>query len=191
MILVAATAIGFEGLRFAVGDFQELRVELSESLSALTDSPDRWPSWAWAVASCYGLVATVLVPFCWSWTLAMVALCLRRPRARLRRLTCQPGAIACFSASSALIPPLFGFLFLALVWVPFPPIGYESVVWRKSLALLFIVLPALSGFAVLGAWLGLLLGGRWRPESTWVDRAGRVLGMYWIGSILLLAWAFS
>jgi hypothetical protein len=37
-----------------------------------------------------------------------------------------------------------------------------------------------SSFAVIGAWLALALGRRFRPERSWVDRAGRVLGAYWV-----------
>src|SRR5262245_54032501 len=35
------------------------------------------------------------------------------------------------------------------------------------------------GFAVSGAWLTLWLSGRWRPERTWIDRLGRVMGWLW------------
>ena len=44
----------------------------------------------------------------------------------------------------------------------------------------------LYSLAVAGAWLALALSGRWRPEPDWLDRAGRVLGLLWIVSPLLL-----
>ncbi len=37
-----------------------------------------------------------------------------------------------------------------------------------------------AGLVVAGAWLSLILAGAWRPELTWVDRAGRAVGVYWI-----------
>lgn len=45
-------------------------------------------------------------------------------------------------------------------------------------------MPRHAGFLVAGAWLALLLAGAWRPEPTWVDRAGRALGVYWIFAAL-------
>jgi hypothetical protein len=41
-------------------------------------------------------------------------------------------------------------------------------------------MPQYAGLLVAGAWLTLLLAGAWRPEPTWVDRAGRALGVFWI-----------
>ena len=41
------------------------------------------------------------------------------------------------------------------------------------------------GFSVAVAWLTLTLGGRWRPEPSWIDRMGRVLGFYFIAIIPL------
>jgi hypothetical protein len=34
--------------------------------------------------------------------------------------------------------------------------------------------------AVAGAWFVLALAGWWRPEPSWIDRAGRVVGFLWI-----------
>lgn len=45
-------------------------------------------------------------------------------------------------------------------------------------------MPRHTGFVVAGAWLTLLLAGAWRPEPTWVDRAGRALGVSWIFAAL-------
>ena len=36
------------------------------------------------------------------------------------------------------------------------------------------------GFAVGGAWLALVLFGRWRPEKTWLDRLCRAMGWLWL-----------
>ncbi len=44
----------------------------------------------------------------------------------------------------------------------------------------FWMTAADSGFAVLIAWTTLALSGCWRPEPSWIDRSGRVLGVVWI-----------
>jgi hypothetical protein len=40
--------------------------------------------------------------------------------------------------------------------------------------------------AVLGSWLALALSRRFRPERSWIDRAGRALGLYWVLLLLTL-----
>jgi hypothetical protein len=188
MILIAATAIGLAGLRASVGDFAELSQQLHESLSAFSNPPNGWSSWSWGICSFYGLAATVLVPFCWSWTLALLAIHLRRPRPRRRRLASRPGAMACFAAGLTLVPALIGPLCLCLVSGSFSWADFQSTEWQKGLGVFYIFLPAMTGFTVAGAWTCLILGRRWRAEPSWIDRAGRVLGVYWIGAILLPAW---
>jgi hypothetical protein len=46
------------------------------------------------------------------------------------------------------------------------------------------------GFAVLGGWAVLVLSGRWRPEPSWIDRAGRIIGATWIGAVVLARFLF-
>jgi hypothetical protein len=41
------------------------------------------------------------------------------------------------------------------------------------------------GFAILGGWVALVLSGRWRPEPSWIDRAGRIIGVTWIAAVVL------
>ncbi len=41
-------------------------------------------------------------------------------------------------------------------------------------------MPRHAGLMVAGAWLALILAGTWRPERSWLDRAGRALGWFWI-----------
>ncbi len=43
-------------------------------------------------------------------------------------------------------------------------------------------------FAVVGAWLALALSGRWRTETSWIDRLGRLLGWLWVG-VTVLNWS--
>jgi len=48
-----------------------------------------------------------------------------------------------------------------------------------------------AGFAVAAAWLALWVGGWWHPAPTWVDRAGRVLGCYWVVVFVIDPFYFS
>jgi hypothetical protein len=187
MVLIAATAIGLGGLRGWV----ELGAELGESVATIAHPEAGWSPWGWAIYQGYGLLGEVLLPFCCSWTLALLALRLRGPRPRLRRLARQPGAMACYSAAVGLIPALIGVLGWVLIWGPRSGAGFDSQVWERLLEPAFLVVPPLAGSAVLGSWATLLLGGRWRAERSWIDRAGRCLGVYWIGVITLPFWAMG
>jgi MFS family permease len=190
LALVAATALGLAGLRFALGELRDVREELWESLATIASPGDSRP-FLWAVGAVYGLTVSVLVPFCWAWTLTILALRLRNPHPRLSRLSRQPGAIACYSASIVLVPSLFGLVFLGLLsWLYFD-VRYESPVWQKCLGFFFLLLPASTGIAVIGSWATLFAGRRCLPEPTWIDRTGRMLGVYWISAVLLPLWALS
>jgi hypothetical protein len=49
----------------------------------------------------------------------------------------------------------------------------------------FVYTTHSAGLAVAGAWLLLALTGSWVTEPTWIDRWGRVLGVYWLFGIPL------
>ena len=173
MVLIAATAVGLATLRTAVGDFGELRRQLMESVFSVGQPPDGWSWLSWAVFSVYGLGTTALVPFCWAWTLASRALRLRRPRPTRSHMARQPGALGCFTAALILAPATIPPLFLWTVLGSISSIPNPSTEWQKTLGVYFIFLPALTGFSVLGAWWSLFLARRWRPEASWIDRAGQ------------------
>jgi hypothetical protein len=44
---------------------------------------------------------------------------------------------------------------------------------------------ATIGMAVASSWILLLMTGLWRPERSWIDRAGRALGSFWIMALPL------
>jgi hypothetical protein len=44
-------------------------------------------------------------------------------------------------------------------------------------------IPSEIGCAVAAAWIVQATGGRWRSEPSWIDRMGRILGIYWIATI--------
>lgn len=107
---------------------------------------------------------------------ALIPIRLQRPRPGLRRLARQPGFAACCALAAVLA---LGFL-QGLVLVLFRDV---QKAWGGTWPFqqLWEIGVAFRGpFAVAGAWLVLLLSGRWRAEPSWVDRLGRFLGMVWL-----------
>jgi hypothetical protein len=187
--LVAATAVGLWGLRIALGSLQQVRQELSDSLTALAHFPDAGHGTLWSVIECYALVETVLFPFAWSLTLVAIALRFHGTHPPRRRLGRQPGTIACISAALILVPALLFLIGLMLICALLPDIKLDDPTWQKGLGFYFILIPTLCGIAVLSGWAALVVGRRCRFESSWVDRLGCALGVYWISAIPLPAWA--
>jgi hypothetical protein len=113
-------------------------------------------------------------------TYLILGLRLRRPRPTLRRLTCQPGAVAAFAM-----------VFLGLGCFVNNRITENTVGFYQPMQgrvtfehwIYFFFksgLSAASGYVVAIVWSLLVIGGRWRPEPGWIDRSGRVLGWCWI-----------
>jgi hypothetical protein len=95
---------------------------------------------------------------------------LRRPRAALRSIICQPGFAACAAqvvVSLATMP-------LALLPLSGPVGQVIEIVWQ---VLLVVAAPL--------AWVFLIATRRWNLESSWIDRLGRILGV--LGMICLPA----
>jgi hypothetical protein len=153
----------------------------------------------------YGRIQDVLslvLPHVAAMTMALVAIRMRRPRPPLRRLFRSPGAVACAVASAAIVLIACwsasvtavgrGITYSQYVeWLPNNGgHGKGAGVPHPFSGRLLIVYGDEVGFAVVGAWLMFLLAGRWRPERTWMDRAGRALGWIWLGLAVVL-WARS
>ena len=120
-------------------------------------------------------------------SLTLTVLRIRQPRPRLVRLMRQPGWVACLSASLASL------MTVILEWSGhkihnarglFYATGSFGGMPNSRANSWFATVALASGIAVLIAWLFLALGGRWRGEASWIDRAGRVTGWIWL---LLLA----
>jgi hypothetical protein len=109
-------------------------------------------------------------------TFAALAIRLRPPRPRLRRLARQPGLVA--SLSVTLAAPILLVVFL---------LGASKLGWRLGdpiPANYFGRLPFQLSCMVFGAWIAQALNGRWHPEASAIDRFGRLLGLGWIGFYL-------
>ncbi|MDG3006867.1 hypothetical protein [Paludisphaera mucosa] len=175
MILVAAAAIGLALARTPAAF-------VAHMFSRMPSRPPVHRTFAYlydGFAAAFPMVAAL--------TLAAILLRFRRPRPTFRRLVRQPGLIACAAAATALVIGLLhslpvGFNFMGTS-------GFDGWTYYAS-----ITESHACDYAVVGAWLATALSGRWRPERSWIDRLGRVLGAAWIGVIVLefvVTWAFQ
>jgi hypothetical protein len=178
MILIAATALGMALLRLRISfaDVAKFFLELKPT------------SWVGRSYSAKVLIATgvleLIVPCFFSWTIGLVVIRLLSPRPRLRRLLVQPGFVACAAFLAAAL--------LAYAIAMATPTVRGRLVSRGSRWLLgyhgiaSLICVQQGGWAVFVAWLMLALSRRWIPEPSWVDRLGRVLGIFWMAAALIL-----
>lgn len=181
-ILVAATAI-------ALGLTRSYPIWIKSALKTSTLAD--WSPWRTAIEwSEYICFATMPVGMCM--TVAVLAMRLIRPRPPFRRLVRQPGTTASvafvFSLLLGLLQSVTGALtldhiadILDLLFFMFKPVNNTdfSCIVGFCQCLGFLG----SGRVVAVAWLVLALTRSWRPEPSWIDRAGRVLGCYWIATM--------
>ena len=128
-------------------------------------------------------IAGVTMPFIAGMTLALIPIRLFGPRPRWHRLAHQPGLLASGAAG------------LAMAIVGLPAIVVAAALgagWMETLAWLpdeenMALLAKFGGMAVTASWMTLLVGRRWRAESSWVDRLGRAIGVCWIVAGLAVA----
>lgn len=186
LVLVAATGLGLAGCRFW--------------LSASNDVwGDLWPTSAEPLLKGLWIAAFGAIPvssiLMLGWTAAVFSLRLRHPRPRRRLLWCQPGFLACVAAILVFAWKSTGVGFLAAASlltanpVQLSKTNYGDLVDELALMLLFSFSSpqANVGAAVLLLWLVTWASGRCRPEPSWVDRSGRVLGALWVCTALLAA----
>jgi hypothetical protein len=143
----------------------------------------RPPYAVWNLAQNAANVVLLLLPFLVLGSLSVFALRLQPPRPDLRQLLREPGWVACAVATLAIIP--IGTMVFATHLFSGRPVTYALVravddLKPENLS----VLATLIGLAVLVAWTVMKARGLWRPEATWIDRSGRVLGGGWILMIL-------
>lgn len=159
------------------------------------------------------LAATALAAVATPLTLACLVCRLRTPRPRWRRVVIQPGTaamIACVVVSAAqgaevaaslcapAVSQLGSFEMARVSPIRFSETEYLVLVRSvagngvvgniEPLGCFGVVVTGYTrpcGSAVLAVWMVLALSGRWRPESSWVDRLGRLLGATWVVIALL------
>jgi F0F1-type ATP synthase membrane subunit a len=129
------------------------------------------------------LLFLLTLPFFVVYTLVLIPVRLLSPRPRLRRLADQPG----FRVAVAFGLSILFLVIYAIIPVMFKGWGFWAEV-APDPSVCLIAIPAFPGLAISASWLSSLIGVRWRPERSWVDRLGRILGVYWIAQSI--AWAF-
>ena len=100
------------------------------------------------------LVIVGTLALIWVLTPAFLFMRLRRPRPHLRELIWQPGTMACTVAAVLFVP-----VSLVTAWN-----------W---------LFPLVFAGAILSCWVLAAVTDRLRPEASWLDRLGRVLGIGW------------
>ena len=146
-------AIGIVGIRNCDAEMRLVQV-------------DRWVLVNWIVLPSPLLVSLAVV--------LMVAGLLppRGPRMKICR---QPGFVACWVTTLVMAIDAVDMLVMNL--------DYHSRLEEFLLCFNFgYFWPTTGhiGFGVLIAWTTLALAGCWRPDTSWIDRSGRVLGVVWI-----------
>jgi hypothetical protein len=161
MALVAVTAVSIVAARYML---------------SLMNLPPGW----WGVSALMGSSAAVLTA-----TLALIPLRLRTPRPQGERLWRQPGWLACAAVALALAISLAQQLLeVAFILIR---LGPSRLDWTSLFRSLMLGLPSKAVFSVAAAWATLGVVGGWESEKGWIDRLGRLLGLYWI-IYPILAW---
>lgn len=163
MLFVPAAAVGTLILRSYMPGFGQ---QLAYIPTIAADPYGFWRAYLWL----HGPGSCVIIP----WMAAMIAIRLRRPRPRLIRF--QPGFVACVAVMVSLLPGIAWFL-----TIRHRPGFQRAGAFEQTWA----IATNWTETAVLGAWLALLISRKWRSEPSWVDRMGRVLGLYWIVSLCI------
>jgi hypothetical protein len=154
MVMVAATALGLALVRW-----------VESPISVPGTRAGFLVYWPWS-----GAPASIIS----AWALALLVLRLVQPQGRRRMAICEPGTIAGLASLAAMG---LGAVRLAIV----------DLLDRNPSNLAVYPVWNYWGYAtehapevVAGSWLALWLSGRWSAVPSWIDRTGRLLGVYWI-----------
>lgn len=163
--------------RFSLGDGMLLTGALAVALGLGTLGARLWPRHYYIEALTTVEVGLSLPAFCLSVAVGLAGL--RGPARRVRRGVLRPGVAAGVAVAVRGVVHLFErFDYLP----PANTYAYD----RTSLFITTLVSPGPNAACVAAAWAVLALGGRWRPEASWPDRAGRALGFSWLAAAAVL-----
>ena len=164
MVLIAATAVGLTIDRVFWSDMHGWDGAVLKHFRDLTSA---------------GIILSV--PLVAMWTVATLALQLRRPRYRLRRMLRRQGTAACCAATVALA---LGAV-LVICATRGTPVSFGSRL------IMGYGLPVMAGGAVTAVWTVSLIAREYQAASDWTDRLGRVIGLYWVMSTAVLGWTLT
>jgi hypothetical protein len=129
------------------------------------------------------------LPFLFVWSATLWGLRFRQPRPKSWRIYRQPGTAACVAIVVSVLFRIARDCFI--VWDPFGTLAAKnSRFWHGLIVFgdLTEVYETTLAFGVPFVWLILWLGEACRPEPSWIDRAGRFMGVWCIAVCLLLDW---
>ncbi len=106
-------------------------------------------------------------------SLAVLILTLRQPQRCRRHDIRGPGFVACAVVMAALVLPIASFAVGQLQH----GIGEDLDRYYDDL---LRELVSCAGMMIIGAWLALVLVGRWRRRPIWTEWLGRVVGACWV-----------
>jgi hypothetical protein len=118
--------------------------------------------------------SVIALPITWT----LVALRVIGPRPSRRRRFGPPGLAASLAVSAASLLNVCCSWDIAFIS---PSVPHDVI----SVAALRVVEPVPLAAAVAAIWSLLIYEQRWRPEPSWIDRAGRCLGIYWLAAGLV------
>ncbi len=166
-ILVMATAVGLCAIRDFLGNLLKTPMELENGV---------WVARWWAPVI-YLNRAVALEVILMAWSVAWLAIQLRQPRARLRRLSRQPGFVASFFATVVLA--VSGPITAAVLSHSTLAVNTGGEYW-----ILFELWSALVsvqiGAAIVAGWTLLAFGRSCRTRSGSLDRVGQGFGIVWV-----------
>jgi hypothetical protein len=169
LLLVAASAAGFAMSRVLASDITpEILWEV------LTTKPGG----GWSVHAITGLLvnpgAQLVIPCLTAWTFAYLLMQFRGQRTPFRRLVRSPGVMACFVAAMVM-GITAGAVIAGLALMELNNDQRNAFIFMSTA---FGVFQA--GTAVLWSWFAMAFYRRCYSEQTWLDRAGKGLGLSWI-----------
>jgi len=126
----------------------------------------------------------IMVPCLAPGTVALFLLQVRGPRPERSDLSRRPGFDACASVTLVLA------LQVVLIVVAYGLKQVLGMTFARSVSVApthwaIVRSSTDTGVVVVGAWLVLTWGRWWSAEASWLDRAGRFLGICWIALFLV------
>jgi len=178
VVVVASVAAGFALLRWRLAFADVFRF-----FQTISDAPP----WRWTARSFSLRLSGLLdlaTPCALTGTLGVLILRILPPRPHLPRLARQPGFVACITF---LVVATFTTGTVLLTLWSRGKLGPTSNLDMITYYTVTTGLAAqLGGLSVAAAWSVLGLGSRFRPEASWVDRLGRLMGLFWIASSVVM-----
>lgn len=172
MILIAATGAGL-GLSRGVWLANE------KMLGPNRQSPGPWVDYVR-----FGAAVTATAALAGCLGIALFVCSTLSDRRSLRRKLAAPGFIPPFVL---LLESFAEVIYYTPTWM-WVATGHSSHIagWIDARLVVHHIIGERPGALIAAVWIVQWINGRFRPETTWLDRSGRALGIFWI--VLPLIW---